>query len=121
MRSLYTAWILFFLTTFPGCHPSYDNQNQSEKLSASDLFRLHCSSCHGDGSGNGHIAGTLKIRPRNLKLAEWQSSVNDERIAKVIREGGGAIKLSPDMPAFRDKLSQQDIQQLVYYLRILGK
>lgn len=89
-------------------------------MSATDLYRLHCSSCHGDGSGNGHIAGTLKARPRNLKLAEWQASVNDEHIAKVIREGGSAMKLSPDMPPFRDKLSQQEVQLLVYYLRKLG-
>ena len=121
MRSLHTVWILFLLTTVPSCRPTSNNLDGTGNLSASDMFRLHCSSCHGDGSGNGHIAGTLKIRPRNLKLAEWQNSVNNERIAKVIREGGGALKLSPDMPAFRERLSQQDIQQLVYYLRILGK
>ena len=119
MRSLHIVWILFVLTTCSGCRP--DSNNESGNLSASGLFRLHCSSCHGDGSGNGHVAGTLKIRPRNLKLAEWQRSVNNERIAKVIREGGAAFKLSPDMPAFRERLSQQDIQQLVSYLRILGK
>ena len=121
MRSLYLVWILSLLTICPSCRSTANDLNESGKLSASDLFRLHCSSCHGDGSGNGHIAGTLKIRPRNLKLAEWQTSVNNERIAKVIREGGGALKLSPDMPAFKDRLSQQEIQQLVYYLRILGK
>ncbi len=119
MRSLHKLWALLLLTTCLGCRPT--SSNESVHLPASDLFRLHCSSCHGDGSGNGHIAGTLKIRPRNLKLAEWQNSVNNERIAKVIREGGGALKLSPDMPAFRERLSPQDIQQLVYYLRILGK
>ncbi len=119
MRSLYIVFMLFVVTTSTSCRPT--SNNESGNLSAADLFRLHCSSCHGDGSGNGHIAATLKIRPRNLKLAEWQSSVDDERIVKVIREGGDALKLSPDMPAFRERLSQRDIQQLVYYLRILGK
>ena len=87
------------------------------KLPAGELFRLHCSACHGDGSGNGHVAPTLKVRPRNLKQLEWQSSVGDQHIIRVIRDGGVAVKLSPEMPAFRDKLTNQDVQSLLDYLR----
>lgn len=90
-------------------------------LTAVELFRLHCSTCHGDGSGNGHIAGTLKVRPRNLKHQQWQQSVSDAHILQVMRDGGAAVKLSADMPAFGNKLSPAELQSLVLYLRALGR
>ncbi|MCR9294927.1 MAG: cytochrome c [bacterium] len=90
-------------------------------LSPEALYRLHCSRCHGDGSGNGHIAGTLKVAPRNLKHSDWQTAVTDDHIRQVIESGGGAVKLSPEMPAFADKLTPRQIQQLVGYIRRLGR
>jgi mono/diheme cytochrome c family protein len=84
------------------------------------LFRLHCSRCHGDGTGNGHIAGTLKVAPRNLKHRDWQQSVDDAHIRRVIEQGGAAVKLSPDMPGFQQQLTAKEIQQLVSYIRRLG-
>ena len=83
------------------------------QLSAEDLFRLHCSTCHGDG--------TLKTRPRNLKHQNWQKSVSNEHILMVIREGGQAAKLSPEMPAFKDKLTAQEMDALLIYLRVIGR
>jgi mono/diheme cytochrome c family protein len=91
------------------------------QLSAEDLFRLHCSTCHGDGTGNGHVAATLKTRPRNLKHQDWQKSVSNEHILMVIREGGQAAKLSPEMPAFKDKLTAQEMDALLIYLRVIGR
>jgi len=75
--------------------------------------------CHGDGSGNGHIASTLAVRPRNLKQMEWQASVTDSHILQVIRSGDIKHKLSDKMPGFADKLTDQQIQSLVEYIRSL--
>lgn len=90
-------------------------------LSPQELYRLHCSGCHGDGTGNGHIALTLKTRPRNLKHHQWQASVTDEHIENVIRNGGKPVKLSEEMPAFSDKLTPAQIVQLAQYIRRLGR
>lgn len=90
-------------------------------MSRIDLYRLHCSGCHGDGTGNGHIAETLKTRPRNLKHREWQTSVTDSHIIEVIRNGGATVKLSSEMPAFGEKLSDSQIEQLAAYIRQLGR
>lgn len=101
-----------------GCEtPKFEAKKTT--LSRSDLFRLHCSGCHGDGSGNGHIASTLAVRPRNLKQIEWQASVTDSHILQVIRSGGIKHKLSDKMPGFADKLTDQQIQSLVEYIRLL--
>lgn len=105
------------LTTF-GCDTPKKGAVKTT-LTRSDLFRLHCSGCHGDGSGNGHIASTLAVRPRNLKQVEWQASVTDSHILQVVRNGGIKYKLSDKMPAFVDKLSDQQIQSLVEFIRSL--
>lgn len=114
---------LFIVTTFgcSGCQPRKAPTTNTPQLSPVDLFRLHCSSCHGDGTGNGHVANTLKVRPRNLKHSDWQDSVSDERIVGVIREGGAALELSPEMPAFKDKLTESQIHELMLYLRRIGR
>lgn len=113
------ALLLLSFLGLAACQP--DGRGKMQRLSAQDLFRLHCSTCHGDGSGNGHVAATLKVKPRNLKHRDWQTSVSDEQILNVIRNGGAARKLSPEMPAFEDKLSDQEMQALVVYLRVLGR
>jgi mono/diheme cytochrome c family protein len=111
---LWTAVLVFLL----GCENPGSGRT---RFSREQLYRLHCSGCHGDGTGNGHIAGTLPIRPRNLRHSEWQKSVTDEHIYQVIREGGKSVKLNEAMPAFKEKLSDAEIKQLVGYLRFLGR
>ena len=111
-------WSVCLFTT-PGCETP-KNGAVKTTLTRSDLFRLHCSGCHGDGSGNGHVASTLSVRPRNLKHMEWQASVTDSHILQVIRSGGIKHKLSDKMPGFADKLTDQQIQSLVEYIRRLS-
>ena len=107
------------LSTTSGCETP-KNGAVKTTLTRSDLFRLHCSGCHGDGSGNGHVASSLSVRPRNLKHMEWQASVTDSHILQVIRSGGNKHKLSDKMPGFADKLTDQQIQSLVEFIRRLN-
>ena len=111
---LLSAWLF----NASGCETTKSGATNTNML-RTDLFRLHCSRCHGDGSGNGHIASTLAVRPRNLKQMEWQASVTDSHILQVIRSGGIKHKLSDKMPGFADKLTDQQIQSLVEYIRSL--
>ncbi|MEC8558081.1 MAG: c-type cytochrome [Planctomycetota bacterium] len=110
------AFLLLLISA--GCQGS---SAEPQTLSREQLYRLHCSGCHGDGSGNGHIAGTLAARPRNLKHNQWQDSVTDEHIFRVIHEGGEAVKLNKAMPAFEEKLTKEEIRSLVGYIRFLGR
>ncbi len=119
LKKLLTICGLVLLT---GCYGDSGSQPSNHPtMTAEDLFRLHCSTCHGDGSGNGHVAATLKLRPRNLMLEEWQKSVSDKHIYDTIRGGGTAVKLSPEMPAFGGKLDSDQMQELVDYIRTLGE
>lgn len=84
-----------------------------------ELFRVRCASCHGAaGRGDGLAASAMDPRPRNLADGVWQSSVSDQDIAKVIREGGLSRQLSPSMPPHPDLTSAQ-LMVLVRYVRSL--
>jgi mono/diheme cytochrome c family protein len=83
------------------------------------LFRLHCSECHGDGSGNGHRVTALKGKPKDMTKHAWQQQVTDEHLFLTISEGGPAAKLHGDMPAWNRVLSKRQIKDLITYIRTL--
>ncbi|MCU0698165.1 MAG: urate hydroxylase PuuD [Myxococcaceae bacterium] len=79
---------------------------------ADTLFSTVCASCHGaDGRAETETAKALSPHPRAYVDAEWQKSVTDEQLAKVIVEGGAAVGKSPLMPANPDLASQPEVVQ----------
>lgn len=73
---------------------------ESPKEKAEALFASLCASCHGaDGRAETPTAKALTPSPRVFADAEWQASVTDEQLAKIIVEGGAAVGKSPLMPA----------------------
>lgn len=59
---------------------------------AKQIFGIRCATCHGQaGRGDGPVATRLNPRPRDYSDKEWQASVTDEQIKKVIVEGGPAV------------------------------
>jgi ubiquinol-cytochrome c reductase cytochrome b subunit len=83
-------------------------------IQRADVARIYndsCTACHGvDGSGKQIRAGMPTI-PDMTSLA-WQLSQTDVEIAHRIQDGN-----EPLMPAYRDKLSQQQILALTVYVR----
>ena len=77
---------------------------------AAAIYAKSCATCHGkDGR-----AKTFKAKfnhARNLTDAAWQADVSDERIYNSISNGRGK------MPAFGKKLSEEEINGLVAYVR----
>lgn len=65
---------------------------------ANQIWETRCVTCHGnDGTGNGPGAAALNPKPRSFKDPKWQMSTNDEKIKKVIVEGGAAVGLNAAM------------------------
>jgi mono/diheme cytochrome c family protein len=79
------------------------------------LYQRHCASCHGpNGKGDGGMAlsgGT----PSDLTDETWDYGSTDGEIFTVIRDG-----VSSDMLAYKDKLNDKQIWQIVHYLRSIG-
>lgn len=80
---------------------------------AASLFKSKCVQCHAEnGSGNSPSGKALKAK--DLRSPEIQSK-SDSELEDVITKGQNK------MPAFGQKLKPEQIQQLVGYLRQLGK
>jgi len=69
-----------------------------------------CVSCHGKkGAGDGIAAGALAVKPRSFGDQDWQKSVTDEHLTKVIVEGGKAAGKSELMPANPDLADKPEV------------
>lgn len=90
---------------------------------AKQIFTSRCVSCHGaNGQGDGVAAAALNPKPRAYSDKEWQASVTDEHIAKVIVEGGAAVGKSALMPPNPDLASKKEVvDALVAMIRAYGK
>ena len=78
-------------------------------------YQRFCASCHGPkGKGDGGLAlsgGT----PSDLTDETWDYGSTDGEIFVVIRDG-----VSSDMLAYKEKLNEKQIWQVINYIRSLG-
>ncbi len=81
-------------------------------------FKNLCESCHGDkGNGDTPAGKALTPHPRNFTDKKWQESVDDKHIAKVIKEGGASVGLSPAMAPWGSMVDDAMIEKLVAKIR----
>ena len=85
-------------------------------------FDQICASCHGPaGKGDGAAAAALNPKPRDLSNKTYVSGLKDDYIKKLIKEGGQAVGKSPLMPPLGGALKDDDIENVITYVRSLGK
>jgi cytochrome c6 len=88
-----------------------------EFASARANYKKNCEACHGpDATGGPVKVDNKQIKVPSLK-AEHAIKHTDEQITKMITNGEEA------MPAFKDKMTPQEIADMVHYVRksIQGK
>lgn len=86
------------------------------------LYDEHCLKCHGEkGKGDGASAKKLKMKMMDYSNAAEMGKVSDAELAKVTTEGGAAAGKSKLMPAYKDKLNQQQIADVIAYIRTFAK
>jgi len=77
------------------------------------IFKSKCAMCHGpDGSGQTAMGRSLKLR--DLGSADVQRQTDAQLIA-IVADG------KEKMPAYKGKLSPDEISQLVAHIRTLRK
>jgi len=87
-------------------------------IRGSIAFRTYCVLCHGtEGKGDGRAAKMYTPRPANLTVSPF----NDAYKEMIIRGGGASVGRSPYMPPWGDELSEEQIHDLVAFLRELRK
>jgi len=77
---------------------------------AKATFDSKCASCHGK-DGRARSLHARHVHARDMTDASWQNEVTDERLFNSITKGKGK------MPAFGKKLSEDQIDGLVRYVR----
>lgn len=90
-------------------------QNDETIEAGKKLYQRHCASCHGPqgrGDGSQALAGGT---PSDLTDETWDYGSTDGEIFVAIRDG-----VSADMLAYKDKLTDKQIWQLVTFIRSIG-
>jgi cytochrome c6 len=85
---------------------------EMKPASGADTAKVYtdkCALCHGE-DGKGQTKGSP-----DFTNAEWQKKESDEEFIKMIKNG------KKPMPAFGDKLSDEQIKSLVQYVRAFAK
>ena len=95
----------------------------SPAAEADKVWTTRCVTCHGNsGVGDGPGAAALDPKPRSFSDAEWQTATDDERIKKVIVEGGASVGLSATMAPNPDLKDKADVvAELVKKVRSFKK
>jgi mono/diheme cytochrome c family protein len=76
------------------------------------IFKTNCVMCHGvDGTG------FSALKTPDFTSPKWQASITDKQMRVVIKDG----KKGTAMAAFRDKLSDEQVTEVIAYIRSLKK
>jgi cytochrome c6 len=80
---------------------------------AGDVWKAKCKACHGeDGKAKTKMGEKEKIP--DMTNAEWQKKESDAELKEVITNGS---KENAKMKAFKEKLTPEQIDGLVKYIR----
>ncbi len=77
------------------------------------VWKKKCAMCHGD-DGKAQTKMGAKYKVPDISTAEWQGKHSDEQIKDVITNGG-----KTKMPAFKEKLTAEEIDAMVKKVRSL--
>jgi mono/diheme cytochrome c family protein len=85
-----------------------------------EIYQERCVLCHGS-KGHGWDWDKKVARPPVPvpDLVEVVPKRSDDHLMRAIRDGGRAVGLTPFMPAFGFNMSEQELRDVVAYLRSL--
>ncbi len=115
----------------PAAEPSATTASASGASASGDAsaarkyFKQKCVVCHGEeGGGDGPGAAALTPKPRAFSDKEWQKSVDDAYLKKIIVGGGSAVgksNIMPGNPDLEDADKAEVVTELVKLVRSYGE
>ena len=116
-RRIFTA--VFFLVLFAPLLGSA--QTKGDPKAGKAKYDANCVGCHGaTGKGDGAAAAALNPKPQDHTDGKIMNALTDKYLFDIIKDGGAAMKKAPFMPASNKKLSDQEIWDVVAYIRSLA-
>jgi mono/diheme cytochrome c family protein len=99
------------------------NQDSSASALAlgAEVYARDCASCHGrngEGEPNWGVArddGTLPAPPHDSSGHTWHHA--DPELLRIIADGGTAFSEKSNMPGYRGRLSQEDMEAVLRYIK----
>ena len=94
----------------------------ADMAAAKQNFDTFCVKCHGaNGKGDGPAAATLTTNPRNFTDCGTMGKIDDATLFNVIKNGGASVGLSKDMQAWSTGFADDEIHDLVAYVKTFCK
>ncbi|HEC16141.1 MAG TPA: cytochrome c [Sedimenticola sp.] len=112
-EAIYNQWVnnwspSFKSTLVDGADPNAGKQ----------WYYFYCVACHGwTLQGDGPNAAMLDPKPRTLTAGSYMQKKSNLQLFTVIKGGGEAVGLSPSMPSWGNILLDQDIWNVVAWIR----
>ena len=95
---------------------------RADEAHAAKLYNTYCVQCHGiNRDGNGINSATMAVKPRDHTDTKAMGDTPDETLFKAIKGGGLAVSKSVLMPKWEGVLNDDEIKELVAYLRVVSK
>lgn len=91
---------------------------RADGTNAEKIYSTYCVQCHGlKRNGTGINTPALSVKPRDHTDSKAMGDLPDKEIFTAIQEGGLAVNKSVLMPAWGGVLTDQEITEMVKYLR----
>ena len=101
---------------------SNDAPAQEKHAEAIKIYNTYCVQCHGvNRDGRGINSEHMSVQPRDHTDSKAMGDTPDDTLFKAIKEGGLAVSKSVLMPTWGGVLNDEQITQLVSYLRFISK
>ena len=86
------------------------------------LYDTYCVQCHGlNRNGKGVNTHEIAVQPRDHTDPKGMGDIPDDELTKAITEGGLSVNKSVIMPRWGLVLSEDQLKNLVSYLRTVCK
>lgn len=95
---------------------------RADEAHAIKLYNTYCVQCHGiNRDGNGINSAAMAVKPRDHTDTKAMGDTPDETLFNAIKGGGLAVSKSVLMPKWEGVLNDDEIKELVTYLRVVSK
>lgn len=96
-------------------------QAKGDAKAGKTKYDANCMGCHGaSGKGDGPASAALPTKPQDHSNGKVMNALTDKYLFDIIKGGGKAMQKAAFMPAASKKLTDQDIWDMVAYIRSLA-
>lgn len=107
-----TTVVVAAAVALAGCGRGESSDLDAQQARGAELYQLHCVTCHGGAEG-GEISD---IPPRhNAQGHTWHHADCD--LVDIVRDGQPQRPGYPEMPAFSEQLSDEEIRAIIEHLK----